>query len=686
MQRSEKITTLAEQYEQPAGPTTPEGLYCMDLFLEYSQSGYKTKKMKQIKAGRERYHNRGMDFRGPWEGSSKRSLGLTRIAVDKLEPRVMKRMVADDDFIQVDPVGADDLEYSKHVKQFLQWAVRSNIKIKSAMRPHIKDLLFDGTKDIIPIWDEDTTTVRRRRIVPTFMGPRGPVPPQMAAQMAKAKKQNPEQFQQMAQKMGFREGPPQEMESEEMESTSFRVKWEGIDLAESFFPDDGKPFEDQPFLRWIYINIEELKDLEQDGPYKNISDGLAPIMQSADRHEEHQTDTQNKGISYSAYAREAKLLECFIRWDGEWRICTFCPDFGWIEVRNQPMRDVYWHGKKPIIRTTIYRDSDESMGNGIPEIIAHFHTGLNAMWNQMIDYGTVEIMPQGFYNQGSIGMRGKVIKGKPGSLTPIPHDSKIHFPNIPTKSPILIQFIELLMTFFERTLSIMDYNMGRASGSTGKGGDTAAGMSMIVQEGEISHNYLGDGIAMSYEELLKQTLFLYAQYIPLGFTMNLFEGNQWLFQAVDIEALQGGFDIKVKISDKSNNDHINKQNKVAMLQLLSKLPGMNIRKLVEQVLEADGKKDIDEFFMPQFNLLQQALQVGGDELVQLLQQFLQQKEQQGKEEKIAQQAKDNNLRQHIERQHEDESLENAKLVDRGKEKVKRQVIDEILAQTGGRIQ
>lgn len=596
----------------------------------------------------------------------------------------MSRLVASDDFVQVNPVGPDDRELAKHVKQFMQWALRSNVQVEKVMRPHNRDLLLDGTKDIIPVWFEETNLVRQRVITPTFTGPNGPVPAQMAAQMAAAKKADPEKFAAEAGPLGFREGPPTD-DSEVVESTQFRVKWIGCDITDSFFPDDGAPFEEQPFLRFIYVNIETLKDLEKNGPYKNISDVLAPYYQTTERHEETTTDTEAKGVTYSAYAREAKLLECYVKWDGEWRLATFAPDYGWIEVRNQPMRDVYWHGKKPVVRTTIYKDSDESMGRGIPEIVREYHVGINAMWNQIVDYSTIEVMPGGFYNESAIGMRGKTLTMEPGKLKPIPADSKIHYSNVPTKSQVFIQYIELLMTFFERTIGIMDYNMGRASGSTGAGGDTASGMQMIIAEGEKNHNFMGDGIAQIYEELLKQTLALYAQYMPLGFSMALFENSGWVHKAVDVAALQGEYDIKIVISDRSNNDQLNRQKKVALLSLLSKVPGINIKLLVEKVLESEGYTDLDQFFQPQFTMLQQALAVGGDELMGLLQQFIQQKTQDGRVKELTEQAQDNNLRGAIQRENADGTMENQKLVDQGEARYKSGVIDQVLAQTGGRI-
>ena len=672
----EELTLEHEEY-QDTGVTTALGQYCRDLFNEYDGSSYRQRKIKEINAGRKRYNNDVPAKTKPFVGCSNKSLGLEAIAVDNLEPRLVNKLMAEDNFIQVKPTGKEDVESVEPVKEFMNWAVNQNMQIKKHMKPVVHDLLMDGTKDVLPIWDEKQVITRIRGQQPVFTDMEGnkvsPPPGMLSAGQ-------PEQVMQALLSMGLQPAGSEEGYQEKSD-TKFKVKLQALKIEDCYFPDHNDDWENQPFLRKIYPELGELVDLQKDKVYKNITNRLVrgAVRDTTD-------DESRKDIQYSDYGQECELIECFVRWKGTWTLATFSPDAGWEEVRKQPLIDVYWHGRKPVHRFVIYPKSNESMGTGVPEKIKMYSKGMDDLYNQMIDAGSVEITPYGFFNSSSTGVSAaQKHKIFPGALIPIPKDSNITFPNVGGRSAMFIQFINLLLTFFERTLSLMDYSAGTRSSTTGQGGDTASGMNMILQEGNIKHNYTGEALQDTFGNVLTDVLSLYAQNMPMTAKMRVFEGNQWLFKDIDVQAIQGKYDISIDVSDASANTMTNRNEKLALMNTLGSAPFMNPVQLAEDVLKAFGIKDTEKRISPAFSMLSQALQQAPElaqQIQQMVTQHMQAKQAQEQEQQIRGQAQANIKRQAIEREVE-APYENQKLVDQSNESYKRKIIGQVVEGIGG---
>lgn len=668
---------LEEEDYSDTGTTTALGKYCQDLFTEYSASSYRDRKLKEINEGRKRYDNDRFDITPKMEGGSNKSLGLEAIAVDNLEPRLSNKLIGEDDFIQVKPTGEDDVEKVEDVREFMHWATLQNMQIKPTMKPITHDLLMDGTKDVICVWEEKEVITRTRGRQPVFKDAEGNKvnPPQGLLSSGP-----PEVVMSTLMQLGLFPAGSEEGFKEKSE-TYFKVKVEALKIEDCFFPDHNDDWDEQPFLRYIYPTLGDLVELQEAGVYKNITNRL---VRGARR--DTTDDEDRKEIQYSDYGQECTLLECHLKWKGEWRIATFAPDAGWEEVRNQSMIDVFWHGRKPIQRFTIYPKSNESMGTGIPKKIEQFSKGCNDLYNQMIDAGTIEIIPFYFFNQSSTGMIGaKEHKLSPGKGIPIPKDSSITFPNVGGKAAMFIEFINLLLTFFERTLSLMDYSAGTRSSTTGQGGDTASGMNMILQEGNIKHNYTGEHVQDTFGKVLTDALSLYAQNMPLSAKMRLFENNEWLFKPINVSALQGRFDIAIDVSDASANTMTNRNEKLALNNLLRQDPAINHVQLTKDLLQAFGIRSSEKYISPAFGTLSTALQQAPElaqQIAKMVQQHMQQKQEQERKQEIAGQAKANIERREIERDVE-APYENKKIVDQANESYKRKIVGQVVESIGG---
>jgi len=663
-------TPLADE-PAPAGTEQLDDLaqYCRDLFFEYSGSSYRKKKLEDTAEGRKRYDG---DFPGkafPWAGCSNKSMQLEAITVDNLEPRLKAQLISDEEFIQAAPVGEEDAANAQAVKKFMLWALRNNMKLNDHIMPICHDLLLDGTVDLIPIWEEKERTTRIRTTRQILTGPGG--------QQIPAEQIPPQMVQQLAM-MGFQEQAVDGFE--ERPQTDFKVRLEVVPLTSAYFPDTWENWDEMPYLRMIYPTLDELKQLsdENGGPYFGIDDAL---VQNPETREQTDDDKSRQGIKHSEYTKEVEICECYVKWQEQWMIVSFANKAGWREVRRQPVQDVYWHGRKPVHRLRLFPDSKGSMGTGIPRKITHLSTGIDDLYNQMVDNGTIQNMPFGFLKTGAswtaldLGM-------SPGKLTPIPRDSDIIWPNWPGQGERFIAFINVLLGFFERLISLSDYHLGGESKTAGKGGETFSGMSLIVQEGNIKHQYTGEGLRGGFNRILTDVYSLYAQNMPSNAKRRVFENEQWVFEPIDTAAIQGNFDIMLQISDASANKMLNRREKVELYQMLGKNPTADMNKATEELLRAYGIREPKEWLNQALMMLVQALQQA-PELPQVIQAYMQKKQQDQRDAQIQGEAEANVRRQAIERDVE-APVEDAKLMNQVTEGAKRKLITPMVEESIGR--
>lgn len=660
-----------------AGRPDTKAAYCRALYEEYRQSDYRERKLEEIAEGRARFAGDRPEKSFPFPGCSNKSLMLDRIAVEGLEPRVMAQIVAEDDYVAVRPVGPEDERHVKYLRDFVAWMLRSGVKARRTMKPIVHDLLLDGTIDVIPVWEEENVTRRVRSMAPVFapafpgpggrslhpnppgIGPGGPAPMGMDGGGMQP------------QVIGF------EDVREETEALDFRCRLEAIPLSDSFFPDHWSNWEKQPYLRYIYPTLDVLYDSEADGVYFGIGPDLVvdPARESLD---DRDADQERKGVAFSEYTGEVRLLECYILWDGEWRIVTLACDADWRVVRDQPLGEVYPHGRKPVHRLSIHRESNESMGVGIPRLVRHFSRGVDDLYNLMIDAGIVDVVLLGFLEEGISGIREDQLELTPGKWNTLPKGTVPHYaPKNGVQSAHLITFIQLLMGFFERVTSLMDSvlpgNTGGGRGG-GRGTETYSGMAMINAEGTIAHAYKGETVRDLVEDLFRDVLQLYAWFIPHDAKLRIFRSNEWVFLPVDLQALSGQYDLRIELSDSSSNRMIARREAVERYQMFAQNPVINPVQVAEDMLRAYDVKDTSNYIDPGAAAVVAALKEH-PEIPQVMRQYLAQKEQQRQMAEIRDQAVRNIQRREEQDRAEDETgYEDRKLWDQLEESVKKEMM------------
>jgi len=666
MPTSAAITLEKREYPDDSSRSAMSGLarYCMDLYDEYRESDYRLRKLDEIEDSRRMYVEHLDEKSGDDAWRSNLTLGLAAVVVDAIEPKIMASLFGDANFVHLSPVGEEDAARVAAAKEAVTYLMTTNMRAEAQLRPAVHDLIIDGTQFLLPMWEETVETFPTRETIPMFDGPGGRVP------IPRERLQDPMVMQAVRSGM-LRPAGEQEIESER-DVSSFRVAVDRVPVTEAFFPDTGDDWDEQPFLRFIYPTFAELSALSgDDGPYKDIDESLVE-QDARELVEDPDPDLEWKGIEGSDLAKEIAVLECYVKWRGEWTIASFAVNSGWREIRRQKVRDVYPYDRKPVRRWAIYRESNESLGTGLVRKVKHYAQGADDLYNQMIDAGTVQIMPWGFIEEGpgSIGL--DLADVKPGEYRPVPPGTKIHDRQVAVTAGHFMPFIEMLMQMQERKVSLMDHTMTGGNRGTA-GSETYAGMNLLLHESNIRHNYLSRVIKADLAMLVRDAVSLYAWFLPSDAKMRIFDGNQWLFQPVDIAAIQGQYDIEIEVANNQANTMLNRQQAIERYQLLAANPLVNQVKMLGDILASYDLKEIPAYVKPEINqVLQLAAQLG-PQAAQILMQALQQKQQQMNQQKLETQARDNVQRSMIQRGIE-EPVELMKTADQVSEQAQRKAM------------
>lgn len=623
--------------------------YVRNLYEEFLNSAYRKRKLGDIEEDRKRYALElpAKDF--PFEGCSNKTLGLERIAVDSVVPRIMNQICPNDEnFIVAKPEGAEDVNGVEEVEQAAHWMLSKSMNLRQKLRPVIEDLLIDGIADVIPVWREGTDTKAVRKPMPIFefQGQKVPLSEEMLG--------NQQMMMQLVA-AGAKQVGEEDITTEKKHHW-FLTDLQQIPLTSCYFQDnwnDGT-WEKQPYLRHIYLSLYDLEDQSEEngGPYKNISDDLVVDPERLSR-DETDPDADRKGIRFSQYSKEICLLECYVKWENEWLLVTYAPDSEWTEVRRQKLSEIYPHGRKPVHRFSIFR------GDGFPRLVRHYSNGADDLYNMMIDASMIEIVDRGFIEEGfGAGLADDVFELKLGQFPLLPKGSNVHWkPKGGVQAAVFIQFIQLLMGYYERMTSLMDSVLpGNIGGMRGKGTDTLGGMQMINAESNIKHRYMADGIRDTLEEVITDCIGLYSMYMPMDAKRRIWENNEWVFRPFDMAAIQGRYDYSIEVSDSTANPVLARQEASQLFQMIGQVPVVNLPKVIERLLKTFDIKQPEEFIAPIFTQIAQALnKIPGlaQALPQMIQQFAQQQEQKKKQSEMQQSVRDGEQKRQMREQMQD---------------------------------
>ena len=172
------------------------------------------------------------------------------------------------------------------------------------------------------------------------------------------------------------------------------------------------------------------------------------------------------------------------------------------------LKDISYRGLRPIDVTQFIPRLDEPqglMGLGVLEQVKELALEIDAIFNQMTDGNTLQVMRPGFYDPSG-DLDAGALSIAPNKMSPVSNPTQnVYFPeiNIPTEK--LVSAITLVLEFIERVTAASAYVMGKESEIVG-GSGTATRTQAIVGAANQRHAIPVDSLRRGVARILTQHL------------------------------------------------------------------------------------------------------------------------------------------------------------------------------------
>lgn len=273
-------------------------------------------------------------------------------------------------------------------------------------------------------------------------------------------------------------------------------------------------------------------------------------------------------------------------------------------LRASYLRRMNKGGKRPFIKIDFYKRADQTYGMGLVEILHPLAVEMDAMHNMRIDFGTLSVMPIGFYRPTS-SIEPSKIKLEPGVLIPVDNPSTdIVFPNMGNRVTFGYQEEQSLQTMVERLTGMNDLSLGVLSGSQGAT-RTATGARALLGEANTNLDVHLRRLQLGWKQFLKYTLHSLQTRVKPGFAFRVTgeAGNDYWGQVKNEQYLEGDYDFEIAANSANSNAAVQQEVAAQVVQMVSNplniqmgivTPG-NLYEALKSQLKAMQVKDYGKF-------------------------------------------------------------------------------------------
>lgn len=430
---------------------------------------------------------------GAYEGASNVSAGDVPIAVENMHPRLFGA-------VSTDPLAffrAENRPSKRNlpnIQSFMNWVFRSDMPdLMNTLDEHVHSTILLGTQ---PVW------VRWEKIRNTFWD-----------------------FSEAGANQDTLEpGAPQpEILTRQVEIIE-RGCIQNLALEDFIVPiTEGREIQAMSHcIRAYYLTAEEIRDNVARKIFSPVDEGLLNIgvddLIAKDSSEE-MARLRQAGFN-APQLRSRKRLRIY-EWHGRYDadnegfrsecVFTIVPELKlYLSGRYQPSPD----GLRPFEVTWLVPRKNFFYGIGVPEMIRQLAKERDAIHNQRVDAGAVSIIPFGFYRAAS-GFKPDKITLSPGTMIPLDDINDATFANFSNPATILASEEAMTQAQIEKLSIAGSFQLGRES-EIFKSRATASGTQLVVGQGNIRFNLLGERVKRSVARILGRVTTLYQRFLVPG--------------------------------------------------------------------------------------------------------------------------------------------------------------------------
>jgi hypothetical protein len=414
----------------------------------------------------------------PWPGHSNISTMVTTVACDLLHAKLFP-MAWNPQSLNWEGVEEHDLETSEVNGTVMAWVSSVDMKLQDKVDDVVHGLVVDGTIGVKYIWEPYWTYVTRKIPKITFQT------------FETGKFDYDVKVDYIRRERCKLDHRPIERVYIPYYSDTSVPRWE--DEAEYILDE-----------RWY--TLAELREKQAKGQIEK-SVNLDDLIQKMDELSEF-TGTSKERMSAEGTTapptptvrKEAFKLRCiegyikyaFDKNDPIRKQCVFLvvvqPKF---YLSGMALHHVSRIGRRPWLIRPFLRRPGRVYGKGVPEVVRHLHTLMDAIHNQRVDAGNRVIGGGGFYRPAS-GTNPRRLKVGPATWIPV--DDPKNDVYMPTYNVSGLQWSwqeeKMVMEMIERLTYLTPAMLGRESASR----PTARGTLAVIQQGESKFSLIGSRV------------------------------------------------------------------------------------------------------------------------------------------------------------------------------------------------
>lgn len=531
---------------------------------------------------------------------------------------ILPRLVAQLPKFLVLPVGGEDVEPAAQMEQLLDWAA-ANADLFLELVLATKSSLKYGTGIVKSFWRTDITTGRKR--VPNMV-------PMMGQQITPV--MDPETGQPMMSLDGQPLTQSQDIEVGQVQQgfTTQTYQYtaydgpaaEAVDILNFFPAPEATDVDDARYvIQRLYRPMSYVRQMCDQGVFQmpdNFSySDLADVSDEPLRER-----LGDLGLDQGVDNSLRKAVELWEIWTDDGRVIVVGNRKCILRVAANP----FDHGQKPFCRIVDYLQEHMFWGMGEAEAQEGLQDAQNAIVNQRIDNVRLVLDRMFLVREDHLIDRGD-LKRRPGGVIRVGGaGGKLEESVFPIDVPDVTQsaYVESqeLRNMSQEVSGVNAYTKGENNPDMN---DTATGISLLQEAGN-TRFALKTTLAelMGLKRLARHWGSMIQQFFDEEKTVRILgPKGQFLFPTFDPESLQGALDYDIETASSTQTESIRRQQSMSLLQVLSQyLPPVpvtdpmtgqpmidpatgapqmqaspGITKLIEDVLTAFGKKDMDAY-------------------------------------------------------------------------------------------
>ena len=464
----------------------------------------------------------------PWKGASDVGIPIDAFTIEGLLPRFLKVCYGSKPVVWVRGIGANDQEAAPIVEEALNYQLTRLIKIYRRMKLVFKTVVLEGDAFVKCVWEKRTRPFNK--VVYYMQDP-------FSGELVLGEDGSPIQV-----KSDF-EPSPDEVTNITPELVRDEIQEEkevyegpmvyGRTIKEVIVPKNAiSPEVDE--LDWIcdtyevtYDWLERRKGDIKEGKFKNVNQIKEKILLKVTNH-------------HKAMRKPILIYEWYCKHDinedgkDEEIIAFVCPIYkvliGWMLSPFQV---------RPFFHYQIIPMEGKFFGKGVPEFLIGLRDMIDAIFNQMVDRGSITNNPPIITppdHEEELNPFGPGVKWKsenPGGYKVL---------ELPKSEQIEFAKMEFLLGMVQKLFGVTDYSLGSESSIASN--RTATGIRTIVGEGNIKFDDMIRALQDVNEDLYNFIVNLNSENLDDDFIFQLTEQEGNPFKAINKSSWGGNYDFE----------------------------------------------------------------------------------------------------------------------------------------------